>query len=195
MSASRGQYLKPGSLGPGFFSSTCHVAARIDIAEWGVSIAEAAYAAGVVARNYLDVLLGRAHLGGEHRPDRIEGRVGARHLAVLVEDLHELPEVRGLPMPARPLALLEDRVERSLGRREVGHGHELGPVEVGARRLCARRPDEQVALTELVGEVDQARRLFLGALREVGGAARDLGRRSDVDVPTEVGDPLWAAAT
>jgi hypothetical protein len=32
---------------------------------------------------------------------------------------------RRLPMPARPLTRLEDRVERSLGRREIGHGHEL----------------------------------------------------------------------
>jgi hypothetical protein len=58
-------------------------------------------------------------------------------------------------MPARSLALLEDRVERALGRRRVGHGDELGPPEIGARRLCAWRPDEQVALAELVSEVHQ----------------------------------------
>jgi hypothetical protein len=37
----------------------------------------------------------------------------------------------------------------------IGHGHELGPPEVGARCLRARRTDEQVALAELVSEVRQ----------------------------------------
>ena len=43
---------------------------------------------------------------------------------------------------------------------EVGHRHELGPAgNRGARRLCARRPDEQVALAELAqrGAPDLAR--------------------------------------
>ena len=91
----------------------------------------------------------------------ITGRTGSNagirreHLRYSSRICDELAEVRRLPMPARPLALLEDRVERSLGRREVGYGHELGPPEIGARRLCARRPDEQVALAELVSEVRQ----------------------------------------
>jgi hypothetical protein len=54
-----------------------------------------------------------------------------------------LAEVGLLPIAARPLALLDDRVERSLGRHLVGHGDELGPPEIGARRLCARRPDDR----------------------------------------------------
>ena len=42
---------------------------------------------------------------------------------------------------------------RPLRRREIGDCHQLGPAEVSARRLCARRPDEQVALAELLGQV------------------------------------------
>ena len=80
-------------------------------------------------------------------------------------------------MPARPLALLEDRVERSLGRREIGHGHELGPVEVGARRLCQAAADEQVALAEFVGEVRQT---VLDRAIQVADGCEVLQRGNDV---------------
>ena len=74
-------------------------------------------------------MLATTHGREHHGPDRVERRIRREHPAVLLEDLDELAEVGRLPMPARPLALLEDRVERSLGRREVGHGHELGPPQ------------------------------------------------------------------
>jgi hypothetical protein len=102
------------------------------------------------------VALATTHGREHHGADRIGRRIRREHLAVLLEDLDELAEVGRLPVPAGPLALLEDRVERLLSRGEIGHGHELRPVEVGARGLSARRPDEQVALAELVGEVRQA---------------------------------------
>jgi hypothetical protein len=61
---------------------------------------------------------GREH----HRPDRIELRIGREHLAVLVEDLDELAEVRVLPVPAGVLSLLEYRVDRLLSARQIRDG-------------------------------------------------------------------------
>src|SRR5215472_13273486 len=58
-----------------------------------------------------------------------------------------------LPFAARPLALLEDRVDRPVSRGEVGDRDELRPVEVVARRLRPRRADEQVPLAELLRQV------------------------------------------
>jgi len=92
--------------------------------------------------------------GGEHhRPDRIELRVRRDHLAVLVEDLHELAEVRVLPVTARALALLEDRVDRPLRTGDIGHHGELRPAEVVGDCLGPCRADEQVLLADLVSEV------------------------------------------
>ena len=91
------------------------------------------------------LLLPTAPDGGEHhRSDRLDSRVRRDHLAVLVEDLDELAEMRLLPVTARALALLEDRVDRLLCTGQIGHHHELRPAEVVRDCLGPRRPYEQI---------------------------------------------------
>jgi hypothetical protein len=107
-------------------------------------------------RHRLVVAVTAPHLCRQDRADRVETGVVGRHLAVLVEDLDELAEVSRLPVAARALALLEDRVDRALRRGEVGHGHELRPAKVVGRRLGPRRTDKQPSLTVLLGEMREA---------------------------------------
>ena len=116
---------------------------------------------------------GREH----HRADRIELGVGREHLAVLVEDLYELAEMGLLPVAARALSLLEDRVHRLLCAREVGDRDELGPAKVRRARLGARGPDEQVLLAELLSQVSEA---LLDRAVEVTDGREVLGLRDDV---------------
>jgi hypothetical protein len=93
------------------------------------------------------VVLAATHGREHHRPGRGERGIRRNHSTVVVEDLDELAEVGLLPVPTRPLALLEDGVERSLGRRDVVTATSsgqwkslLGPAHVAARRTgCARR--------------------------------------------------------
>ena len=94
--------------------------------------------------------LGRADVDREHRPDRVEGRVGLAELGVLVQDLDELAEVGVAPLPARPLALLQDLVDGVLRRGHVGDRDQLGPAEVGLGGLRPRRADEQPPLAVLL---------------------------------------------
>ena len=75
---------------------------------------------------------------------------------VLVEDPQEAPEVGVAPLAARALALLDDRVDRALRRRQVGDRDELLPAEVLLGRLGVRRPDEQALGAEPAGEVLEA---------------------------------------
>jgi len=62
--------------------------------------------------------------------DRVEARVGRAHLLAFIEDLHELPEVGIPPVTARALAPLQDRVDRSLSRVQVGDRDQVRPPEV-----------------------------------------------------------------
>ena len=97
-----------------------------------------------------------SHLRREDRAHRVERRVVGLHLPVLVEDLDELAEVSALPVAARALALLEDRVDRALRRGAISDGHQLRPAEVLGRRLRARRTHEQPGLAVLLREVRDA---------------------------------------
>ena len=75
---------------------------------------------------------------------------------VLVEDPEQPPEVGVAPLAPGALALLDDRVDGALGRREVGDRDELLPPEVLLGRLGVRRPDEQALGAEPAGQVLQA---------------------------------------
>ncbi len=105
----------------------------------------------------LDVPLGRADVGRDHRPDRVESGVGLAHLLVLIEDFHELPEMGVPPFSARTLALLEDRVDRLLRRGQVGDRDQFRPLEMLRGGLGPRRPDEQPRLPVLLAQVREAR--------------------------------------
>jgi hypothetical protein len=107
----------------------------------------------------------------------LEVRVGCGDLAEFVQDLHELAEVRLFPVAPRALALLEDGVDGSLGRGEIGHRDQLRPVEVLARGLGASRSDEQVLLAELLRQVRQA---VLDRAVEMSNGGEVLRLRDDV---------------
>src|SRR5262249_57996208 len=91
-------------------------------------------------RDAIVVALGAADLRRKHWPDRLEAWVAGLHLAVLLEDLHELAEVRGRPMAARALALLEDRVDRPLRGGHVGHRDELSSTSGATSSSAAWKP-------------------------------------------------------
>ena len=86
----------------------------------------------------------------------LEPRVRPLHLEVLVQDAQEAPEVGVAPFATGPLALLDDRVDRTLRGVEIGHRDELRPPEVHLGRLGVRRPDEQALGAEPSGHVFQA---------------------------------------
>ena len=108
------------------------------------------------------VALGRPDVDRDHRPDRVEGRVGLAQLQVLVEDRDELAEVRVPPVPARALALLQDLVDGPLRRGHVGDRDQFRPAEVLLGGLRPRRPDEQHLLAELVRQVRDRRPRWTG---------------------------------
>lgn len=56
----------------------------------------------------------RSHVRGEHGARGLEARVAIAHLEVLVEDVHELTEMRGAPVASGSFALFDDRIERGL---------------------------------------------------------------------------------
>jgi hypothetical protein len=60
------------------------------------------------------------------------------------------------PLPARALALLDDRVDRTLCGCEIGDRDELLPPEVLLGRLGVRRSDEQALRAKPIGQVLQA---------------------------------------
>ena len=130
------------------------------------------------------VALGLPDVDRDHRPDRVEGRVGLAELNVLIQDRHELAEVRVFPVPARSLALLQDLVDGPLGRGHVGNRDQLGPAEVGLGGLRPGRADEQRRLAVLLGQVRDAgldRPVQVPHSREILAARDDLavlhGRR------------------
>ena len=85
-----------------------------------------------------------------NRTNRLKPGVVLLHLPVLVENPHELTEVRVFPVAAGAFALLEDRVDCLLRRAQVGDGHELGPAEVLRGRLRARRAHKELPFTKFL---------------------------------------------
>ena len=98
----------------------------------------------------------RTDIGRRHGAGGLEVRVCPLQLQVLVEDAEKAPEVSVAPFPPGTLALLDDRVDGPLRRRDVGHANELGPPEVLLARLGIRRPDEQALRAKPLGEVLKA---------------------------------------
>ncbi len=60
------------------------------------------------------------HAASAWRPAAATG-FGNLHRQPGAQDLHELPEVRGAPFPARSLALLQDLLDGPARRGQVGH--------------------------------------------------------------------------
>ena len=125
------------------------------------------------------VALGLPDVDRDHRPDRVEGRVGLAERDVLVQDRHELTEVRALPVPARSLALLQDLVDGPLRRGHVGDRDQLRPAEVGLGGLRPRRADEQPLLPVLLR---QARDPGLDGPVQVPHGGEVLAARDDLAV-------------
>ena len=125
----------------------------------------------------VDVALDRPDVDSDHRADRVEGPVGLAELLELVQDRHELAEVRVPPLPARPLALLQDLVDRPLRGRDVGHRDQFGPAEMLTRGLRPGRADEQPLLAELVRQVRDA---GLDGPVQVPDGLEILGARDDL---------------
>ena len=98
----------------------------------------------------------RSDVGRHDGPGGFEGRVRPLDREVLVQDPQQAPEVGVAPFAPRALALLDDRVDRALCRRQVGDGDELLPAEVLLGRLGVRRPDEQALGAKPAGEVLEA---------------------------------------
>jgi len=130
-------------------------------------------------QRHLDVALRRPDIGRDHRPDRVEPGVAVAPAQVLVEDAHELPEMRFAPVPAQALALRQDRVNRLLGGGQAGDGDQLGPAELFGRGLRPRRPDEQPLLPVLLGQVRETgldRPVQVSHRGEVLRPGNDVGR-------------------
>ncbi len=95
-------------------------------------------------------------VGRDDRPGGLEVRVRPLDLEVFVEDPQQAPEMGVAPFTAGPLALLDDRVDRTPRRLEVGHRDELRPAEMLLGRLGVRRPDEQAVRAQALGQVLEA---------------------------------------
>ena len=95
-------------------------------------------------------------VGRHDGPGGFEVRVRPLDLEVLVEDPQQAPEVGVAPFAAGALALLDDRVDGPLCRRQVGDRDELRPAEVLLGRLGVRRADEQALGAKPLGEVLEA---------------------------------------
>src|SRR4051794_16824043 len=93
---------------------------------------------------------------GEHRAGRLEGRVTPAELAVFLPYRKEPTIVRIPPVSARPLALLDDRLDRRERGAEFGDGDQLRPPEQLRSGLGARRADEDRRLAELLDQSAKA---------------------------------------
>ncbi len=98
----------------------------------------------VACRRTLAATTGRA--GSKLGSARLIARYSSR-------TLEQASEVGLAPLAAGPLALLDDRVDRSRCRRQVGDGDELLPPEVLLGRLGVRRPDEEPLGSDPIGEM------------------------------------------
>ena len=94
-----------------------------------------------------------ADVGRHDRPGGLEGRVRPLELEVLVEDPEQAPEMRVAPFATCALALLDDRVDGSLRRLEIGDRDEFRPAKVLFGGLGVGRPDEQALGAKAVGQV------------------------------------------
>src|SRR5207249_3708877 len=86
-----------------------------------------------------DAVLALADAGRKHRPRRLEGRVLIAEIEELIQHGDEPTEMRIPPFAAGALALLDDRIDRTMSTCEIGDGRQLGEAKVLRRRLCARR--------------------------------------------------------
>src|SRR5437660_11256033 len=55
-----------------------------------------------------------------HRPSRFEARICTANGEIVLEDSHELAEVRVHPITTRAFTLLADHLDRQRGRRHLG---------------------------------------------------------------------------
>ena len=127
-----------------------------------------------------------------HREGRGEGGIGGEELVIFPPDVEEAIVVAVCAVAGRPLALLDDRLDRGLGAREVCDHHEAGQRGVGGPELRGGIADEQSPLAEMVGEHFEAvtnaaiempdRRVVLGARHQssLGQGAVILGCRHEL---------------
>ncbi len=116
---------------------------------------------GQARRAIGDVELGFDAFDGPHsrRDDgvcRNEAGIVAPHRLIFFEHPDELSEMRGLPFAPGTLALLDDSLQGMKRALEVDDRGQIWPPEGVLGRLVVRRTDEQLVLTELAGQVDQA---------------------------------------
>jgi len=89
------------------------------------------------------------------RPDFRPARPAA-HGIVFVADGDEAAVVAGLDVTARPLALLDNRVDRGQRRGEIGHGNETRKRDELRADLGSGIADEETCLAKAVGESAKA---------------------------------------
>src|SRR5206468_7006925 len=94
--------------------------------------------------------------GRDDRPCRVEGRVPLAELAVFVPDAQEPAVVRGLPVAAGALTLLDDLLDGGVRRFQAGDGDLLWSPEHLWSGLGARLAHEQTPPTEAAAQAAQA---------------------------------------
>src|SRR5690348_18275714 len=77
---------------------------------------------------FVDVV-GLLREGGNDRPGRLKERVLFTQLLVFAPDREEPAVMRRPPVPARPLALLDDLIDGRARRRQIPNRDELRPAE------------------------------------------------------------------
>ena len=129
-------------------------------------------------RHLVDVR-GLPEIRRHHRSRRLEGRIQGSQREEVLEDAHELAEVRVHPVSSSAFALFDNDLDRRARRRKVGDRDQVRPLEDLGRRLSLGRPNEDGGLPMAVDQVGDP---SLDAAVEVADGVPLLGARRDLGI-------------